>query len=233
MYDHQLFVQTVSEFTRSLVRPYDADTMLGELAARVTEVLGLAGSGVTLARDGELRFVTAVPDAFAGLERRQEESQRGPCVAAYRSGQLVAVPDVRTDADRWPELAVAAEDLGVGAVAGIPMRLHEQTFGALNLYAAGAREWPEDDLAAAVVLADMATGYLINASKHHQQEQLNVQLQRALETRIVIEQAKGVIAEARGVGIEQAFERIRQHARSHNVRVREVAEAVVHVGLRV
>ncbi|WP_127125362.1 GAF and ANTAR domain-containing protein [Georgenia sp. SYP-B2076] len=200
--------------------------MLGALASRVTGVLGLAGSGVTLATDGALRLVTAVPDDIAELERCQEEFQRGPCVTAYLSGRVVAVPDLRAEPGRWLELGAAAEAHGVGAVAGIPMRLNEDTFGALNLYAAGPREWPEEDLAAAVVLADIATSYLINASKYHQQQALNEQLQQALEARIVI-------AQARSIDVEQAFQRIREHARSHNARVREVAEAIVHVGLRV
>ncbi len=233
MYDHQLFVSTISEFTRTLLNPYDPTVALNDLATRVTDVLALAGSGVTLATDGYLRFVTAVPEAVGDLERYQEEHQKGPCVAAYESGDTVAVHDLRDRAAVWPEYCAIAERLGMGAVAGIPMRLGEHTFGALNLYAAGTRAWPDEDLDAAAVLADMATAYLINASTYHQQEQLNEQLQRALDSRIVIEQAKGVIAEAQRIDVEKAFDRIRQHARSHNVKVRDVAEAIVHVGLRI
>ena len=234
MYDHQLFVTTISEFSRTLLSPYDATVALNDLALKVAEVLSLAGSGVTLATDGRLRFVTAVPEHLVPLEQYQEEHQRGPCVAAYESGEIVAVEDLRDREDgSWSGYCSLAHSLGMGAVAGIPMSLGEHTFGALNLYAAGTRRWPPEDLAAAAVLADMATGYLINASTYHQQEQLNEQLQRALESRIVIEQAKGVIAEARSVDVEKAFEHIRQHARSHNVKVRDVAEAIVRVGLRV
>ena len=113
------------------------------------------------------------------------------------------------------------------------MRLADEVIGALDLYAAEPRDWSDDDMAAAGVLADMATGLLVNASKLQQHQQLNDQLHRALESRIVVEQAKGIIANARGIWPDTAFQVIRRHARSHNTSLRTVAEAIVTVGLRV
>jgi AmiR/NasT family two-component response regulator len=103
----------------------------------------------------------------------------------------------------------------------------------MNVYDAQPREWSEEDLAAASVLADVATSYLVNASKLHQQQQLNEQLTTALESRAVIEQAKGITAGDAGVSVQEAYHRIRRHARNHNTSLRAVAEAVVNLGLRV
>ncbi len=231
MYDHSLFLKTLSEFTGTLLTPYDLDTVLGDLAERLTEVLALAGAAVNLATGDRLQLVTAVPPQIAELEQTQYEHLSGPCLDAYRSGRVVAIPDLNLVTERWPEFCGVGRRLGMSAVVGVPMRLQGQTIGALSVYGNDPRPWPAQDLAAAVVMADMATGFLINASKLHQQEQLTEQLKRALQSRVIIEQAKGMIASSRGVSVEDAFGRLRHHARSHNESIRAVAEAVVHAGL--
>jgi len=104
---------------------------------------------------------------------------------------------------------------------------------ALNLYSREPRDWSEEDITVAGVMADMATGYIVNASKLVQQRQLNTQLQHALDSRVVIEQAKGITAQRCGITVEEAFQRIRHHARSHNNTLRSVADAIVHAGLQV
>lgn len=110
---------------------------------------------------------------------------------ACYTGEVVAVADLARTSDGWDAYRSVATELGVGAVAGVPMSLGGQVVGALNLYASGVRDWSEQDLAAVQVLADMCTGLLINASQLRQQEQLSDQLQQALHSRVVIEQAKG------------------------------------------
>jgi GAF domain-containing protein len=232
-YDHSLFLQTMSRFTKTLLTPYDVDSVLDEMAVSLTGVLGLAGAGVTLASDGRLRLATVVTPQIAALERIQHEHEAGPCVDAYRSGKVVAIADVKHQRDRWPQYCAVASRMGVTAVAGIPMRLQDETVGAVNIYAAGHREWPEEDLAAAVVMADMATGYLINDSTLHQQKRLNEQLQAALDSRLVIEQAKGALASSHDISVEDAFRRIRSHARSHHASIGAVAEAIVNLGLQI
>jgi len=233
MYNQQLFLRTLSRFAVVLPAHYDLEAALSELTESVTAVLGLCGSGVTMAEEGRLRFVTAVSQASGELERNQEEQQAGPCRDAYETGEVVRVTDVRGESARWPEFSATAVRLGVAGVAGIPMRLADQIIGALNLYSPQPREWSDEDIAVAGVLADVATSYVVNASKLRQQEQLSEQLQAALESRVVIEQAKGITAYKHAVTIEQAYQLMRRHARSNNASLRLVAEAIVAVGLQV
>ncbi len=233
MYDQPLFLQTLSRFAVVLPVRYDLEAALSELTESVTAVLGLCGSGVTMAEDGRLRFVTAVSQASGELERSQEEQQAGPCRDAYQTGQVVRVTDVRKESARWPEFSAIATSLSVAGVAGIPMRLDDQIIGALNLYSPEPREWSDVDIAVARVLADVATSYVVNASKLRQQEQLSEQLQEALESRVVIEQAKGITAYKNAVTIDQAYQLMRRHARNNNASLRLVAETIVSVGLQV
>lgn len=233
MYDHSLFLRTLSGFSERLLSPYDVEAVLNDLMKQLRDVLGLDGSGVMLAHGGRLEFTTAVPGRLAELEIVQIEHQSGPCMDAYQSGEVVATTDLTTQRDRWPEYCAVAERLGLASVAGIPMRLAGSAVGAVNLYGGEARSWPQEELDAAVVIADMATNYLINASKLWQQEQLNEQLQHALDSKAIIEQAKGIVASERDTTVDQAFECIRSHARSHNVTVHSVAEAIVGLGMSI
>ncbi len=233
MYDQPLFLHTLSRFAVVLPARYDLEDSLTELTESVTAVLDLSGSGVTMAEEGRLRFVTAVGEASSELERSQEKWQAGPCRDAFDTGEVVRVTDVRDESTRWPDFSETATRLNVAGVAGIPMRLADQIIGALNLYAPEPRIWSDADIAVARVLADVATSYVVNASKLRQQEQLSEQLQEALESRVVIEQAKGITAQQHAVSIEQAYERMRRHARTNNASLRMVAEAIVAVGLEV
>jgi GAF domain-containing protein len=234
VYDQSLFLQTLSRFAVVLPARYDLEAALTELTESVTAVLGLSGSGVTMADEGgRLRFVTAVSQASGELERIQEEKQAGPCRDAYDTGEVVRVTDVREESDRWPEFSATATRVAVAGVAGIPMRLADEIIGALNLYSPEPREWSDEDIAVAGVLADVATSYVVNASKLRQQEQLSEQLQGALESRVIIEQAKGITAQQNSVSIDKAYQLMRAHARNNNASLRLVAEAIVAVGLHV
>jgi GAF domain-containing protein len=233
MYDQQLFLQTLSRFAVVLPARYDLEAALVELTKSIIAVLGVSGSGVTMAEAGRLHFVTAVSHASGELERNQEEFQAGPCRDAFDTGVVVRVTDVREEVARWPEFSAAALRVGVAGVAGIPMRLADEVIGALNIYSSEPREWTDDDISVAVVLADVATSYVVNASKLRQQEQLSEQLQEALISRIVIEQAKGITAQQNSVSIDNAYQLMRRHARNNNASLRVVAEAIVSVGLRV
>ncbi|HSP36635.1 MAG TPA: GAF and ANTAR domain-containing protein [Frankiaceae bacterium] len=223
----------LSDFATALPVSYDVESVLVELMQSVTALLELTGSGVTLVDGQRMHCVMALNDVSGQLERVQEEHQAGPCVESVRTGTPVFVRDVAENVGVWPEYAAAAQRLGMVAVAGIPMRLGDSTIGALNLYGSQPRDWSDEDMHVASVLASMATGYIVNASKLQQQEQLTVQLQTALDSRVVIEQAKGMTARDRGVSVDDAFEHIRGHARQHNAPLRRVAEAIVTMGLRV
>jgi GAF domain-containing protein len=235
MYDQSLLLQTLSRFAGILPARYDLQEALSELTESVTAVLGLCGSWVTMADDGRLRFVTAVSQASAELERDHAQLHPFPCPCrdAHSTGEVVRVTDVRQESARWPEFSASATRLSIAGVAAIPMRLADQIIGALNLYSPEPREWSDEDIAVAIVLADVATSYVVNASKLRQQEQLSEQLQEALESRVVIEQAKGMTSQQNSVTIDQAYQLMRSHARKNNASLRAVAEAIVAVGLRV
>jgi GAF domain-containing protein len=231
-HDQKLYLRTLSEFTRTLITPYDVDTVFGELTSGVNELLGLSGSGVALAREGRLEFASAAPGAVAALERVQTETQSGPCVTAFREGRVCVVEDLRARVELWPAYCAVAERAGIQAVAGIPLHLEQWNVGALNLYSTSVRAWTDRDIAAATVMADMATAYLINASAFDKQKRLAEQLQHALDSRILIEQAKGVLANEHGISVDEAFVHLRKHARDRGASVQAVADAVVNVGLR-
>lgn len=231
-HDQASYLDTLAEFTSRLLTSYDVDSVLGELASRTTRVLDLAGCGVTLAREGRLEFVAGVPDDLAALEHEQTAGRTGPCVEAFRTAEIVAVEDLAAYHELWPGYLEVADRVGVRAVAGIPMCLENQVVGAVNLYSDTVRIWTRRDLAAARVLANLATVFVINASMYDTQKRLAEQLQGALDSRIVIEQAKGVLANHHGISVDAAFERIRRHARRHSTTVRAVAEAIMNVGLR-
>ena len=233
MYDQSLFLETLSKFALVLPARYDLGSALSQLTESVTRVLGLSGSGVTMVEGGRLRFVTAVNEASGELELAQEEQQAGPCRDAFDSGEVVRVTDVREESARWPEFSAIATRVVVAGVAGIPMRLDDKVIGALNLYSAQPRQWCDEDIAIARVLADVATSYVVNASKLSQEEQLSAQLQEALESRVIIEQAKGITASKHSITVDQAYQLIRGHARRNNASLRVVAEAIVTVGLQV
>jgi GAF domain-containing protein len=235
MYDQPLLLQTLSRFAVVLPARYDLHEALSELTESVTAVLGLCGSWVTMADDGRLRFLTTVSQASGELQRDHAQLHTFPCPCrdAYSTGEVVRVTDVREESARWPEFSASATRLAVAGVAAIPMRLADQIIGALNLYSPEPREWSDEDIAVAGVLADMATSYVVNASKLRQQEQLSEQLQESLDSRVVIEQAKGITSQQRSVTLDEADQRMRSHARHNNASLRVVAEAIVGVGLRV
>jgi transcriptional regulator with GAF, ATPase, and Fis domain len=166
----------------SRIRPVQA--ALSELTESVTAVLGLCGSWVTMADDGRLRSPAAVSQVLAKLERDHEQLHPCPCPCrdAYSTGEVVRVTDVRQKSTRWPQFSASATRVSIDGVAAIPMRLADQVIGALSLYDAGSRAWSDEDIAMAGVLADLATSYVVNASKLRQQEQLSEQLQHARDS---------------------------------------------------
>jgi len=233
MVDQGLFNRTLAEFARTLVSGYDISEVLYDLSERVAGVLGVTGAGVTLSDDqDQLRFAAASPGSIADLERVQERRQEGPCRDAYTLGHPVMVPDLRADGERWGDFKREAALHELRAAAGIPLHIEHERVGALNLYHAEPRVWSEEELATAGVLAAIATSYLLNASKLARAQRTAEQLQHALDSRIVIEQAKGILANHHSISMDEAFARLRDHARSHNATVGSVADAVVKLGLR-
>jgi len=235
MYDQSLLLQTLSRFAVILPARYDVQEALSELTESVTAVLGLCGSWVTMADGGRLGLMTTVSMASAELERDHAQLHPFPCPCrdAYSTGVVVRVTDVREESTRWPEFSASATRLSVAGVAAIPIRLADEVIGALNLYSPEPRDWSDEDMAVAGVLANVATSYMVNASKLRQQQQLTEQLQEALDSRVVIEQAKGITAQQHAVSVSEAYQLMRGHARRNNASLKVVAEAIVAVGLQV
>ena len=232
MPDHDKLLQTLAGFASTLTQGYEISDVLHDLAERVTDVLAITGAGVSLLDDGHLRFVTSDRETLANLERIQEIHQAGPCVEAIGTGEPVVVHQVADYAERWPAYINRAGALGIGAIAAIPMRAAKTSIGTLDLYHDQAHDWSQDDLTAARTLADIATSYVVNASRYEQQRRIAEQLQQALNSRIVIEQAKGIIAAHRATNVDNAYSILRKHTRDHGASLHDIARAVVDLGLR-
>jgi GAF domain-containing protein len=231
MPDPARVLRVLSEFSHTLVRQYDLDEALFGVCQHAADVLDADGAGITVGNEhGELSFAAALNATSTELERLQEQTQSGPCSDAFRTGDLVHADDLQGE-DRWPDFTPAALRLGMTAVLGVPMALDGTSLGALNVYSAEGRAWSDDDLSTAQVFADMATSYLLHASERDRFERTRGQLEHALENRIVIEQAKGIMAARHGITVDAAFERLRRHARSHGATLRSVADAIVRLGL--
>jgi GAF domain-containing protein len=231
MSDREL-LDVLTRFSRTLAARYDVSDVLYELSDGAARVLGAAGAGVSLADDdGHLRFATATNEVVTAVEQVQQDAEQGPCHVAYRTNQPVFVRDLSQPAE-WPLLADAALRAGLASVAGIPMTFDGRAVGSLNIYDDHIREWSDEDLTAALVLADIATGYLVHASELNQARRTNEQLQAALDSRVVIEQAKGLLAGERGITLDQAFAIMRTQARNRNAPIHAIAHAVVELGLR-
>ena len=227
--DPDTLLDSLERFAAALTSGYGIGDVLHNLTEEMTEVLDLTGAGVTLVHDGQQRFVTAAVEAIANLERVQENWQKGPCIDAVASAAPVAVADIAAGEahERWPDYTSAAKTAGIQAVAGIPMLAEGVAIGAVNLYDSLPRHWSTEDLRVATILASIATGYLAHASAARQQQRTAEQLQQALNTRLIIEQAKGVLATKRETTVDEAFQTLRRYARDHNARIHDVCRAVV------
>jgi GAF domain-containing protein len=223
----EALVRTLADFARTLLVTYDIDYVLESLLAQLSDALDLTGAGISLAKGDQLHDTHTSTPELSRLEGVQLDTLTGPCAVAFHTGEPVIVPDLAEWVDRWPLYCAAAEQLGIHAAVGLPMRLGDQTFGALNLYHWAPRSWSAEDLEFAGLARDMACGYFVNVTKLRQQQELTEQLQGALRTRVVIEQAKGMLAAAENITLQQAFERLRRTARSRQLPLREVAVELV------
>ncbi len=222
-----LLTQTLVELADSLVEDFDVVDLLTLLADRCVGIVNVAAAGLMLASaDGELRVLASSSEAMRVLELFEAQADEGPCIDAYRSGQPVVNVTIDEANSRWPRFAPKAADAGFQSIHALPMRLRGHSIGALNLFQSDEGRLDDADLAAAQALADVATITILAHRAALDAQVRNEQLTQALNTRIVIEQAKGVVAERAGVEMEEAFNRLRRHARRHNLRLTDVAHAV-------
>jgi len=222
-----MLAKTVVELADTLVADFDVVELLTVLADRCVEVLDVDAAGLMLvAPEGDLRVMASSSETMRVLELFEIQAQEGPCLDCYHTGRPVMSGDLEFD-DRWPRFAPEARSAGFGAVQALPMRLRGAVIGALNLFHSAPGEMPQDDIDAAQALADVATIAVLQHRATVDAQILNDQLNHALNSRIAIEQAKGVVGERLDVDMEQAFFALRNHARSHNLRLADVANGII------
>src|SRR6202030_2276359 len=203
--DAELLSETFVELTDTMVAGFDVIDFLHVLTDRSVQLLNVSAAGLLLADPrGELRVVAASSEAARLLELFQLQSDQGPCLDCLRSGGPVAAPSLSAD-QRCPQFAAAAGQAGFSAVQALPMRLRDQVIGALNLFRATAGAFDPADIRIGQALADVATISLLHERSMRHSDTLNEQLQTALNSRVIIEQAKGKLAERLGVDTDQAF----------------------------
>jgi GAF domain-containing protein len=225
--DGELLSETFVELTDTLVADFDVINFLQILTDRSVRLLDVSAVGLLLADPrGELRLVAASSEAARVVELFQLQNDQGPCLDCFRSGQPVMAADLNVD-PRWPRFAAAATQAGFNAVQALPMRLRDQVIGALNLFRATPGTLDPEDIRVGQALADVATIGLLHERSMRRSDTLNEELQAALNSRVVIEQAKGKLAERLGLDMDQAFAVLRDHARSHNRRLSDLARAFV------
>lgn len=222
-------IETFVSLADVLVGDVDTDELLHLLGERCVELLDIDAAGVMLAmQPGQLHAVAATSRDMRQLEIFEVASAEGPSVAAYMNGRPETEHNLEGAASRWPSFVPRALELGFVAAHGFPLRLRDRTIGALNIFQSEGRSPLTDtDVRVAQGFADVATISLIQDELLHHTDTTVQQLTHALQSRVLIEQAKGALAERLGVPPHESFERLRKHARDHNRKLRDVADDVI------
>lgn len=224
----QTIIESFVTMADNLVADFDVVDLLTGLADRCVTVLGVSAVGVMFASPSEkLRPVASSSEAMRVVELFELQAQEGPCLDAYRTGRQVGYERLQAGTNRWPQFTPVALEAGFETVLALPLRLRETVIGALNLFGTVETTMDERDIMVAQGFADLATISVLQHGAAIESQRINDQLTQALTSRIVIEQAKGVIAERAGIDIADAFARLRSYARGHSLRLADVAQAVV------
>jgi GAF domain-containing protein len=219
---------TLIRLADSLIEDFDLVEVLDELARDCVRLLGVTAAGLLLAGPtGELHVMAASSEQTRLLELFQLQREQGPCLDCYRRGEPVSATDLSVESHRWPLFAGAALDTGYRSVHAVPLRLRQQILGALNLFGDQPGTLGEPAARLGQALADMATITILHERALRESELVAAQLQTALVSRIVIEQAKGILAERGSLTMDDAFNVLRRHARDHNLRLHDVARGIV------
>jgi GAF domain-containing protein len=227
MPEEALLVRTLVELADNLVDDFDVVDLLTLLSDRCVEALDVASAGVMLATaSGHLQVVASSSDRMRTLELFQLQSDEGPCVDCYRTGTPIVNHELTVTNGRWPRFTPQALRAGFRSTHSLPMRLRGRTIGALNLFRIDGGTLNDADVVAAQALADVATIAILQHRTAVDAQTVNNQLNGALNSRIIIEQAKGIISEATGVDVDDGFQRLRNHARNHNRRLTDLARDI-------
>jgi len=211
-----------------LARGLSADTDVPELLQRLVdscvELFPATSAGLMLLSEAGVPTVAAASSSDQGqLELLQLLGDQGPCLDCTRTGSPVLVDELAATTGRWPDWSPRALELGARSAYAFPLRLGARTFGALNLFGDRAGILDAADQAAATALADVAAAVVATGRQTRRAEELTGQLQHALESRVVIEQAKGIASVALHVSVDEAFQVLRAHSRSSNRRLADIA----------
>lgn len=232
MVSNRLYV-ALREFAQTITNPFEIGDVLYRLNDTATDILEADGSGIMLVDGrGDLQFVTATDSRTAQVEALQDSLGDGPCYEAFRMSKRNIIEDLG-DIDRWEDYPEQAMGLGFHSIAALPLRAHGETLGALNVYREAAGAWSDEHVEAAELLADIVSGYILSARRLEASQALAQQLQIALDSRVIIEQAKGVLAARIGIDVDMAFDVLRRFARSRNALLHDVARRVVHEALEI
>ncbi len=222
----------LAEFAQAVAHDDDASAILHRLGDYCTELLPVHGVGILLRTvDGNIEVGTANTEAGQIIEGLEADLHEGPCSECMEIGTYVAVPDLEQAVDRYPRFAPHALEAGVRSIHALPMTVRTEQIGSLNVIAKEPLELTAEQIASAQILADVAVSYVANSRAFASTSKLAEQLQHALDSRIVIEQAKGILSERQQVHVNQAFEVLRSYARSNHLKLHDVAAAVVRGGL--
>ena len=221
-------IRAFVDLSNELVDDYDVVEMLSNLTMACAELLNVASAGLLLAdKQGNLHLMASTSERTHHLEVFQLQREEGPCLDCYADGEPVIVPDLAAEEERWPQFCPAAEAAGFRSVHALPMRLRETLLGTLGLFGEATGRLDDDDLALAQALVHVASVAIVNEKSATDLATVNSQLQHALTSRVVLEQAKGVIAHTGGIEMQDAFAVLRRYARDHGRRLSDVASQVV------
>lgn len=223
----QRLAEAFVQLADTLVDDFDVIDFLDTLTVRCVELLAVDAAGVALADShGRLHSAAASMEQARLLELFELQTDAGPCVDAYRSGRPIVNADLTANENRWPRFATAAGEAGFVSVHALPMRLRGDVIGALNLFCITASDLSESDRRIGQALADVATiGILQHRGSEHAAT-ITSQLQTALNSRVLIEQAKGILAERGDLTMDSAFEAMRTHARRSHQRLSDLARSI-------
>ncbi len=229
----QLLSRAFVGLADTLVDDYDIIDLLDQLVSYSVELLAADAAGIMLADSRRnLRVVAWSHEDVELMELLQLQSDQGPCVECFRTGAPVSVPDLADEAGRWPAFVAAVADRGAyRSVHALPLRLRREAIGTMNLFHRQPGALPDADLAVGQALSDVATIGILQERAIRRSDVLTEQLQAALNSRVIIEQAKGVLAQHGGLSMDEAFGRLRRYARTHNGLLSEVARQVVETDL--
>jgi GAF domain-containing protein len=214
---------TLVELADTLSPEFDLGDFLRMLANRCVRLLDVDGAGLFLADHG----VAASSELVAQVELSAQRLDEGPWRDCTRTGESIFAPDLTAEKDRWPRYVSETRRAGFAAAHTFPLRRREELVGTLTLYRTERGELEKPDAHLAQAMADIATIGILGTRALRRQETLAAQLQHALNSRVTIEQAKGVLAERLGVNMPTAFAVLRSYARSHNARVSDLATSIV------